>query len=89
MVALLLIAVPVVYVLSYAPVVRICRRTIPTGFDSGYTPTADGSLYPMYKPVDWLIDNTPLHDPLFSWAEICGVREDFEMGEFIRSWDER
>lgn len=48
---------------------------------------ADSSLYPIYKPVDWLIDNTPLRNPLFSWAEVLGVREEFDDGAEHRDSD--
>ena len=65
LVAFFLIVTPLVYVLSYAPVVRtgqvICGRST------------------VYRPVDWLIDNTPLRNPLFIWAGLFGVRRDFEI----------
>ena len=72
------------YVLSYAPVVRFGGHeeewVVPSYFPG--TPRrviipADGSRYPIYKPVDWLIDNTPLRSPLFRWAAICNVSYDF------------
>ena len=30
---------------------------------------------PIYHPVDWIIDNTPLDVPLFAWASVWGVKE--------------
>ena len=99
LIAFVLILSPLVYVLSYAPAARVLRRTIdvripPTpaelmttalvSFEPVQIPCADGSLYPAYKPVDWLIDNTPLREPLFFWADICGVRDAFEHGARLR-----
>ena len=96
------ILLPLVYVLSYAPVVRVRGRTVEVPwtwseyFSAGYsvngTPTmrierADASLYPAYQAVDWLIDNTPLRQPLFYWAEIWSVRDQFQAGESFRSRD--
>jgi hypothetical protein len=72
--ALFLFVLPLAYVLSYAPAVRFCGRF----------PLADGSAYPPYKPVDWLIDNTPLQEPFFYWAGIWGVREEFESRHVAR-----
>ena len=73
---------PVVYVLSYAPVMRVCGRTLPAGqlppIGVEVPPLADASLYPAYHPVDWLIDNTPLRKPLFWWADLWGV------GDYLR-----
>jgi hypothetical protein len=105
LVAFFLIVTPVVYVLSYAPVVRVCGRTveyrfnvdipfpqgtaIAPGFESGsemviQQQIADSSLYPMYGPVDWLIDHTPLRGPLLSWAGLWGVRDAFDLTEIER-----
>ena len=100
LVAFVLIVTPLVYVLSYAPVVRVCGRTAEVPFTvrdrisvsyslpETYTlKPADASLYPTYQPVDWLIDNTPLRQPLFYWAEIWGVRNQFQAGVSFRSLD--
>lgn len=106
LVAFFLIVTPVVYVLSYAPVVRVCGRTVvefepdldipyPPGThissypDFGDSPgsevlIADSSLYPMYGPVDWLMDHTSLRGPLLTWAELWSVREAFEVSEIER-----
>lgn len=73
-----------VYPLSYAPVVRLGggnQDVTPTVFMSMHGPIidyADGSRYPIYVPVDWLIDHTPLRQPLFWWAALFGVKEDFQ-----------
>ena len=44
-----LILLAVVYVLSYAPVCRFCDE--PGGMFGGN--------WPVYRPVEWLIDETP------------------------------
>lgn len=58
------------YVLYYAPVVRFTTVQVGT---------------PVYAPVDWLTDNTQLRDPLLDWAELWGVREEFEWGALLRN----
>ena len=95
LVAFFLIVSPIIYVLSYAPIVRVCGRPIvPAAIPDGTSgvivwfvgePMADSSLYPAYKPVDWLIDNTPVRRPLFVWAEVWGVRDAFEIGYLLRN----
>lgn len=76
-----LIVSPLAYVLSYAPVVRICE-----GSDEALTTGAIG--YPVYEPVDWLIDNTPLREPIFSWGGLWNVRAQFELAHAVRViWD--
>ena len=61
----LFVVLPILYVLSYAPVVRVCDRQFPIVGDPQKPPMADAFLYPEYQPVDWLIDSTPLREPLF------------------------
>jgi hypothetical protein len=72
--ALLVVVSPVLYVLSYAPAVRLHLVRMDTTF---FTVGVIGEPGP-YSPVDWLIDHTPLQRPLFWWAGLFGVREDFE-----------
>lgn len=55
------------YVLSYAPVYRLGK---PLGFSRIDQPST------IYRPVEWMIDNTPLAEPLFRWANCWGVRGD-------------
>ena len=79
--------VVVAYPLSYAPVVRWeSRRLVAEGVRDGvfYFSTIDGTNLPAYKPVDWLIDNTPLDKPLFAWARVWGVAFEFETGSDSR-----
>ena len=100
LVAFFLIVTPLVYVLSYAPVVRVCGRTVVVQrevsglgmFGSSLRGTlidrvecADASVYPAYQPVDWMIDSTPLRRPLYFWAGLWGVREAFEYGHIARN----
>ncbi len=80
LIALVLIMTPLLYVVSYAPVVRWNRGVdAPDSYfwasggvgEFGVYESVD---YPLYKPVDWLIDETPLSKPLLWWAELWGVR---------------
>jgi hypothetical protein len=45
----------------------------------------DSQRMPVYKPVDWLIDHTPLYRGLFWWASVWGVRDDFEVMHDVRA----
>ena len=45
----------------------------------------DGDDLPVYKPLDWLIDETPLRDPLLWWADVWGVRGTFVKASSWRS----
>ena len=85
----------VVYVLSYAPMVQLQsghkgrpsfrKLTFRSGrvvFDPN-PPTVSGGLA-YYSPVNWLIDHTPLREPLFRWAGVWNVRRDFETEWLIR-----
>jgi hypothetical protein len=74
----LLVVLPLAYVLSYAPAYRI-------GKSSGWS-RIDRSIA-AYRPVDWLIDNTPLDEPLYRWADLWGVRGDFVWATAVRSFD--
>lgn len=65
-----LIVFIVAYVLSYAPVYRVC----------GFGPVSRGGRLvgyapdhvPFYRPVEWLMDNTPLSGPLYKWGGVWG-----------------
>ncbi len=83
--AVVLLGIPV-YVLSYAPVVRfrvaIAERFWASDYRTGedfltYDVIAAGQVW-SYRPVDWLIDNTPLVTPLLWWADLWGVQPEFE-----------
>jgi hypothetical protein len=62
------------YVLSYAPVVKFMVWR-----DPSLSLWIDSRKLPIYKPVDWIIDNTPMYRPLFWWASLWGVGDDFEV----------
>ena len=82
-VTLLLLAV---YPFSYAPILKMVgpwKSCGPISFGSPsvyftsatlYLPV-DGRDLPAYKPVDWLVDKTPLRGPLLDWAELWGTRD--------------
>jgi hypothetical protein len=85
--------VVIVYPLSYAPVVRWKATAIDANrFKGGPSYTSyivihsiDSSTLPAYRPVDWLIDNTPLDRPLFAWARALGVGTEFEYSKAART----
>lgn len=66
LIALGLFLLPFIYVLSYAPVVRI----------SGRSPL-DDDLSVYYRGVDWLLDRTRRYEPHLKWAGLWGVEEEF------------
>lgn len=74
----LLVLLPLAYLLSYAPVYRMGKSS---GWSRIDQPIA------VYRPVDWLIDNTPLNEPLYRWADLWGVRGDFIWAAAFRAFD--
>lgn len=77
----LLLLLSPVYVLSYAPAMSVMIRRDPTvPFRAGFDSPA------FYRPVDWLIDHTPLSGPMFVWADCWGVREDVETMHVARMY---
>ena len=72
----------IAYPLSYAPLVRIKVERHGTGWGSPLF--YDGRDMPVYQPIDWLIDNTPLDKPMFGWACLWGVESEFQMGALLR-----
>lgn len=74
----LLVLLPLVYVLSYAPAYRIGK---PAGWSRIDCQSA------VYRPVEWLIDNTPLDEPLYRWADLWGVRADVVWAAAFRAFD--
>jgi len=61
------------YVLSYPPIYRIT-----------------GSRYRgpvVYRPVEWLIDRTPLGGPLLRWSAFWGVRQEMQTDYGARELD--
>lgn len=86
LIAFALLMSPLMYVLSYAPVVSISSNWPDDRikFNSSEAEVADASRFSPYKPVDWIIDYTSLREPLFKWAGIWGVRAEFGNGVAIR-----
>ena len=79
-VALFLLVLPVLYVLSYPPVMRYFSVHRPdTWWRGQLTDFPDGRNVPAYRPVDWLIDNTMLRTPLLAWGAVWGVESDMRM----------
>ena len=69
--AAIIVVLAVAYVLSYAPCVKF---RMDTAYESGI----------FYRPVDWMIDETPLRNPFLHWAELWGVDFDIEHASRIR-----
>ncbi len=59
--AALVMLLAVGYVLSYPMAVR----------------RMEGDFHlPAYIPVEWLVDNTALREPIYWWADLCGAGRD-------------
>lgn len=86
--AFFLVVTPILYVLSYAPVVRFCGPPLeyqPPMVGPGNRATVYRLReYRSFAPVDWLIDNTPLKEPFFLWADLWGIREAFRQAALAR-----
>ena len=82
------LVLPVAYVLSYAPVYRALHTASPSPFQdsrfNGSISRLPSAHVPGYAPVDWLIDHTPLREPLFLWADAFGVRSSFQHSHMVR-----
>lgn len=63
------------YVLGYAPTMSAIRN--------GRLPQPGGML-DFYVPVEWLIDESPLREPLLLWANHWGERGEFESASASR-----
>jgi hypothetical protein len=62
---------PILYVLSYPVTVRVTGTHQLSG----------------YKPVEWLIDDTSLREPLLAWADVCGAGLLVRNGSVVRLID--
>lgn len=69
----ILLGLAVMYVVSYAPVCRLVR-----GADVHYH-TPDQRIvfarplnWNIYRPVEWVMDRTPLSRPLCWWGDVWG-----------------
>jgi hypothetical protein len=84
--AIALLGLATVYVLSFAPAKRwyLPQASLSPMSDANdyeamyqqlYGETGDDAepAIPFYRPVDWLIDETPARGPLLWWERLCGV----------------
>ena len=74
-----LLAAAAIYALSYAPYMRWRFGTDPDEATKGFMWQPDpeyvlGKAPAVYAPVEWLIDETPMKQPLLSWAQLWGVQ---------------
>jgi hypothetical protein len=83
-----LLGIAVLYVLSYAPAHRVIFGHVPLigSTDPAYARTTPDTRMAVYTPVNWLIDFTPLSEPLFWWAGVFGVEDDFRRAAGGRAW---
>jgi len=59
------------YAFSYAPAYRYAR-----GPDPGFLfASADEPVLHAFRPVEWLMFNTPLSGVLLKWAKVWGVED--------------
>jgi hypothetical protein len=78
-----LLALLLAYPFSYAPVVQMRGgwKMVPATDGFGNPAVVKAPIFsedlPLYRPVDWLIDNTPMQDVLYWWADVWGVRSPF------------
>lgn len=80
------LAMTYAYVFSYAPAVRYQVEYHRGEF---FRPTSglDGRYMPIYKPVDCLIDNTSSKELMLWWADLWGVKADFQGAIKSRDWE--
>jgi hypothetical protein len=89
-----LIVLPILYVLSYAPYLA-CRYEEPTPVSIGvFGPHFDledeyfsHNSHRFFQPVEWLIDHTPIVDPLDRWAAMWGVDHKMRLDSMLRYVD--
>ena len=81
----MIIVSPVLYVLSYAPAIRIFCEPPPVdrmqsrpSLGPGQLRGVDAHPLAMYRPVEYLVDCTPLREPLFAWASLWHVDLDMK-----------
>lgn len=65
------------YVASYAPALWIAYR-------SPFSSRTIGSALVIYRPVEWLIDETSLRGSLYAWAEWWGVEDEQLLHQVVR-----
>ncbi len=73
LVAFFLFVLPIMYVLSYAPVFRF------VGDPSAHTYIGFREDWQeLYRPVEWLTDTTPLREPLLFWSGLWGEEVEYD-----------
>ncbi len=75
-------SVPMLYLASYAPVVRWEASFV-------HTDPIDSKDFPLYRPADWVIDRTPLCGAMIWWSDRCGVAAEFQWAYHSREHDRR
>jgi len=89
----LCVVIGVLYLFSYASAVRFAaRRTkVPTRSELRFAVDVwqdvtfpDGQRFPIYRPVDRLIDRSPVRPVLLWWADVWGVGEQFRAASWYR-----
>ena len=78
-IAVVILALSMLYILSYAPVARYYRVD-----PMSITVVEEFEPLPFYAPVEWLIGETPVHTPLMWWAWIVGAEPDVEYRCLVR-----
>jgi hypothetical protein len=68
---MILVAVVLIYVLAEAPLFKLF------GNDGSAFPMPHGGVWVVWKPVDWLADNTPLDHPLRGWWGLWGLDKQY------------
>ena len=91
---LVLAVLAVGYVLSYAPVYWVLGRpdTVdimwphnrPWPDNRAWPHRGERKSVPGYQPVEWMIDETLLSEPLLKWAGLWGVRGKMETDYVVR-----
>lgn len=78
----------ILYVASYPVTIKIHEslQHTPTSLSGFDIYVADSDVFPLYKPVDWMLDNNHVfRSTFFYWCKIVGNREEFEFAWFWRN----
>lgn len=77
-----------IYVFSYAPAVALLSDPLPKlKYYHWDAPNIPRHPLRCYAPVDWLIDNTSLEQPLMTWAKLWGSDDRIALAKFARGFD--
>lgn len=80
------------YVLSYAPYVAFRYEGPQYSSPSGgwactFYPDEEPYYHPPFAPVEWLIDHTPLQEPLLVWGRVWGSDDKMRFDILLRVID--